>query len=153
RIKSPVEYVLGAVQAVYRPYRESDANYRPLPQQTLVGWLGGMGQKLFAPPNVKGWPGGRSWLNTSTVLERDNFAAALAVGTLWGASPTSSQETAGKDAAPPLAFDPARLLHDEVGPPDEVVRILLDLYVPGGVPPEARAKLVTFVAQGNSTEA
>ena len=46
-------------------------------------WLGSMGQRLFEPPNVKGWPGGPSWLNTSTMLARDNFAGALAMGTLW----------------------------------------------------------------------
>jgi hypothetical protein len=141
RIKSPVEYVAGAVQAVYQPYRESDANYRPLPQQTLVRWLGAMGQKLFAPPNVKGWPGGRSWLNTSTLLERDNFAAALAMGTLWTVAP------------PPLAFDAARLVQEAVRRPEEVIRTLLDLYMPGGIPAEARARLVAFVAQANSTGA
>jgi len=32
---------------------------------------------LFYPPNVKGWPGGSAWLNTSTVLARENFANAL----------------------------------------------------------------------------
>jgi len=78
-----VEYVLGAVQAVYRRYREEEADYRSLPQRVLVGRLGAMGQSLFAPPNVKGWPGGPSWLNTSTLLERDNYAGALAMGTLW----------------------------------------------------------------------
>ena len=83
RVKGPVEYVLGAVQAVYRRYGEEEADYRPLPQRVLVGRLGAMGQILFAPPNVKGWPGGPSWLNTSTMLERDNFAGALAMGTLW----------------------------------------------------------------------
>jgi uncharacterized protein (DUF1800 family) len=83
RIKGPVEYALGAVQAVYRRYREEEGDYRPLPQQVLVGPLSAMGQPLFAPPNVKGWPGGATWLNTHTVLERSNFAAALAMGTLW----------------------------------------------------------------------
>ena len=33
RIKSPVEYVLGAVQAIYRSYDEADPDYRPLPHQ------------------------------------------------------------------------------------------------------------------------
>ncbi len=139
RIKNPVEYVLGAVLAVYRRYDEKEAEYRPLPQQVLVGRLASMGQVLFAPPNVKGWPGGRSWLNTSTVLERDNFAAAVAMGTLWS-----------KEPEPPLAFDPARLLREEkVSSPDDIVRALLDLYVPGGIRTEARKKLTAFVAQGN----
>src|SRR5262249_61127338 len=36
RLKSPVEYVLGAVQAVYRRYGEKEADYRPLPENVLV---------------------------------------------------------------------------------------------------------------------
>ena len=39
-----------------------------------------MGQQLFAPPNVKGWEGGKAWLNTATVLARHNFAHALVNG-------------------------------------------------------------------------
>src|SRR5262249_18945358 len=66
RVKGPVEFVLGAVQAVYLRCAEEDADYRLLPPQVLVGRLGAMGQRLFAPPNVKGWRGGRAWLNTST---------------------------------------------------------------------------------------
>jgi uncharacterized protein (DUF1800 family) len=74
RIKSPVEYVLGAVRSVVEG---------TLPQQALINRLDAMGQPLFAPPNVKGWPGGRTWLNTSTMLARSNFAQALAMGKLW----------------------------------------------------------------------
>ncbi len=33
------------------------------------------GQELFAPPSVKGWDGGSSWINSSTLLERLNWAA------------------------------------------------------------------------------
>jgi uncharacterized protein (DUF1800 family) len=143
RVKGPVEYVLGAVQAVYRRYDEKEADYRPLPQQALVRWLGAMGQQLFAPPNVKGWPGGQSWLNTSTMLERANFAGALAMGTLWTGAIPGPEET-----VPPTALDPARLLQEEgVRRPEDIVRVLLDLYVPGDVRPEARAKLVAFVAK------
>jgi hypothetical protein len=38
-----------------------------------------------------------------------------------------------------------------VSRPDDVVRVLLDLYLPGGVRPEVRAKLVAFVAEGKPT--
>jgi hypothetical protein len=173
RVKGPVEYVMGAVQAVYRRYGEDETDYRSLPQRVLVAWLGAMGQNLFAPPNVKGWPGGETWLNTSTVLERDNFAGALAMGSLWsnpGPESTTGMTTVvpkpaqagGKatqpappadmpeEPAPPLAFDPARLLAEErVSRPEDVVRALVDLYLPGGVRPEVRTKLVAFVADGN----
>ena len=74
RIKSPVEYVLGAVRTV----RAGEP-----PPQPLVRRLEVMGQQLFSPPNVKGWPGGQAWLNTSTVLARVNFAQALVMGGLW----------------------------------------------------------------------
>jgi hypothetical protein len=172
RVKGPVEYVLGAAQAVYRRYGNHEADYRSLPQRVLVARLDAMGQHLFAPPNVKGWPGGPSWLNTSTVLERDNFAGALAMGTLWpipAPEPVARAATASltlrqvvskfigsmrpadtpEEPAPPRAFDPARLLEEEgVSCPQDVVRVLLDLYLPGGVRPEARAKLVAFVGDG-----
>jgi hypothetical protein len=176
RVKGPVEYVLGAVQAVYRPYGENEVNYQPLLQQALVGWLEAMGQRLFAPPNVKGWPGGRSWLNTSTLLERSNFASGLAMGTLWG-SPLSKSPAEGADLdavdqaagkpskaampaetpealVPPLAFDPARILQEEQARrPEDVVRVLLDLYVPGGFSTGAGTKLLAFIAEGKPSNA
>jgi len=39
-----------------------------------------MGQVLFAPPNVKGWDGGKNWISTSTLLFRNNFANYLING-------------------------------------------------------------------------
>ena len=36
-----------------------------------------MGQILFHPPNVKGWDGGIAWLNSGTLITRENFASAL----------------------------------------------------------------------------
>jgi hypothetical protein len=147
RIKSPVEFVLGAVRAVYHNYDEHQPDYRPLPQQALVSRLGQIGQELFTPPNVKGWPGGRAWLNTSTMLERDNFAETLVTGSIWNTPPTGSTTSLPEAAATPRAFDPGRLLEEEgVSRPEDVVRVLLDLYVPGGVRPEAREKLMDFLA-------
>ncbi len=39
-----------------------------------------MGQLIFAPPNVKGWDGGKAWISTSTLLFRYNFANYLING-------------------------------------------------------------------------
>lgn len=36
-----------------------------------------MGQDLFFPPNVKGWDGGSTWINSATMLERLNFAQRI----------------------------------------------------------------------------
>ena len=68
KIKSPVDFVAGTVWAL---------TDRSIPQDALVNRLEAMGQALFAPPNVKGWPGGPAWLNSSTVLARHNFARTL----------------------------------------------------------------------------
>jgi hypothetical protein len=49
----------------------------------------------------------------------------------------------------PKAYDPARLLEEEGGSsPEDVVRVLLDHYLPGGIRASARSKLVAFVAKG-----
>jgi uncharacterized protein (DUF1800 family) len=153
RIKSPVEYAIGSVRAVYRRYGEEELAYRPLPQRVLVAGLGAMGQDLFAPPNVKGWPGGLSWLNTSTVLERSNFAASLAMGKLW-TDPSPEPAKTPDDQPLPKAFDSARLLEEEgVSQPEGIVAALLDLYLPGGIRSELRTKLEAFLANGKPTGA
>ena len=36
-----------------------------------------MGQHLFRPPNVAGWPGGLEWLTGPGLVARSNFAAWL----------------------------------------------------------------------------
>jgi uncharacterized protein (DUF1800 family) len=73
RVLGPVEYVIGAARALEL--------FEP-PSSTLVlaEWCGRLGQDLFYPPNVGGWPGGRSWLTTRAVLGRANYAAALVDG-------------------------------------------------------------------------
>jgi uncharacterized protein (DUF1800 family) len=32
-----------------------------------------MGQNLFAPPNVNGWPGGNLWISSDFLLARKRF--------------------------------------------------------------------------------
>ena len=66
-IKSPAELVasvLKATTADRRGYLAAATAMAP------------MGQVLFYPPNVAGWPAGTSWINTSTLLSRINFANA-----------------------------------------------------------------------------
>jgi uncharacterized protein (DUF1800 family) len=177
RIKSPVEYVLGSVRAVYPDHKKGDPNRGDLPPRLLVSRIDAMGQPLFAPPNVKGWRGGEAWLTTSTMLARQNFAQTVAMGTIWPqqfamaprstaaarAEAAQAQQAKKPQPMPPTkppekppaeAFDPARVLQEEkVTKPEDVVRVLLDVYLPGGVSPSARAKLVAFVARGNPTGA
>ena len=67
-IKSPVDLVIGTM-------RQFDVGYSdPLPLTLLLRTLG---QDLFAPPNVKGWPGGEAWINSTTLLARKQFLERL----------------------------------------------------------------------------
>jgi uncharacterized protein (DUF1800 family) len=77
RVHSPVEYVIGAARALEL--------FDP-PSSTLVlaEWCAQLGQDLFYPPNVGGWPGGRSWLTTRALIGRANYAASLVDGTRVG---------------------------------------------------------------------
>ena len=77
RVFGPVEYVIGAARALEL--------FNP-PSSTLVlaEWCGRLGQDLFYPPNVGGWPGGRTWLTTRSLIGRANYAAALVEGRLVG---------------------------------------------------------------------
>ena len=40
----------------------------------------GMDQTLFEPPNVAGWPGGATWLSSSTFFARVNFLDQFLMG-------------------------------------------------------------------------
>jgi uncharacterized protein (DUF1800 family) len=44
------------------------------------------------PPNVKGWPGGRSWINTTTLFARYNAAVTLVRRTNFGKKNTGPTE-------------------------------------------------------------
>ena len=71
QIKSPVQYIVQTVKLL-------DA---PLPSPVVAqNAMRQMGQILFAPPNVKGWDGGKTWISTSTLLFRYNFANYLING-------------------------------------------------------------------------
>ena len=71
RVKGPVELVVGAIRACER--------FDPPPDFVeLDGWFARMGQRLFYPPNVAGWPDGLDWLRGPTILARAGFAAAMA---------------------------------------------------------------------------
>jgi len=54
-----------------------------------------LGQDLFAPPNVKGWDGGVTWITTNTLLTRYNDAQSLVQGTLPQLGAGDFAKTAG----------------------------------------------------------
>ncbi len=61
RIKSPIELLVGIRRML--PMEFSDPTGQLLLQR-------GLGQVLFNPPNVAGWPGGKNWIDSSSLMLR-----------------------------------------------------------------------------------
>ena len=57
-----------------------------------------------------------------------------------------------EEPPPPRYLDPARFLQEEkLSKPADIVRVLLDAHLPGGVSKTAQAKLVAFIESGKPT--
>ena len=67
-IKSPVEFVVGTMKT----FEIETPNLRPFVIASAL-----LGQNVFAPPNVKGWPGGETWINSATLLGRKQLLDRL----------------------------------------------------------------------------
>ncbi len=67
KIRSPVELAVGMLRSL-----EATCN-----TVALGTGMREVGQGLFHPPNVKGWDGGRTWVNSSTLLGRANLVRDL----------------------------------------------------------------------------
>jgi hypothetical protein len=67
-IKSPVQLLVGACRQL-----QLEVTATP----SLAQVTAAMGQELFNPPNVKGWPGDRAWIGTGTLAVRYHLAEAL----------------------------------------------------------------------------
>ena len=68
-VRSPVELAVGTLRSL---------EIEPADATPFALAAAGMGQNLFAPPNVKGWRGGESWIDSNTLLARKQFVAQFA---------------------------------------------------------------------------
>ncbi len=69
QIKSPVQLLVGTAHQLQLP----------APAAQFVRYaLEQMGQVPLDPPNVKGWPGGKQWISTNSLLQRYNLMSELA---------------------------------------------------------------------------
>ncbi|HZU36493.1 MAG TPA: DUF1800 domain-containing protein [Gemmataceae bacterium] len=154
RVKSPVEFVVGTARALVK------IDQAELPPTVLAAQIGAMGEPLFEPPTVKGWSGGRSWLNSATILARDNFAALAASGNYPAeaessngailAAPTAQGNSKPQpDHEPPGNRDPAVLIEAEKArTPEQIADVVVELLLQGDISTKARARLVAFLEEG-----
>jgi uncharacterized protein (DUF1800 family) len=77
-VKSPIEFMVHAGRAL-----------GVVSSKLVTSAGGGMGQSLFDPPDVGGWPNNESWISSNTVVERVNFVTG-ALGQIKSALPAAS---------------------------------------------------------------
>lgn len=125
RIKSPVDFAIGIANGL-----EGRIGTTEMAQQLQL-----LGQSVFNPPSVKGWDGGRAWLNGQTLLFRQNLALAM-TSTEFGTS-----------------ADPAKVAakYNKTGDA-EAVDFFVDLYLQGDVPREARDRLAGYMKESRDQQ-
>ncbi|MBC8196442.1 MAG: DUF1800 family protein [Candidatus Marinimicrobia bacterium] len=81
-IKSTLWHTIGSVRKLYI------TNFQPIEDETtkhliLIYFQHLLGQVMFLPPDVSGWPGYRTWINTYTLPWRKSFTGALVDGNIY----------------------------------------------------------------------
>lgn len=61
KIKSPIELIAGIMRILPMTFQKNDQ---------IITYQRLLGQMLLYPPNVAGWPGGKSWIDSSTMMLR-----------------------------------------------------------------------------------
>ncbi len=123
-IKSPVSLAIGLLRAL-----EGRTNMNQVAQA-----LERLGQAVFYPPNVKGWEGGRTWINSSTLLGRANLVRSIIdtkESTFGGGRLDGLAARRGK-TSPQAIVDWLLALLVAVDPPREVRERLIKVAETGG---------------------
>lgn len=138
-VKNPVSYVCGAFKAL-----GIKSNAKTIGDSgEIVQMISDMGMELFEPPNVAGWPGGRRWITTGTLVNRLEFASTLAEAER-GPSTLKLRNIVGLPLGNPAA-----------NPDDVIDAILAQLGLDGAqggvaLTSTQRDALADFVTQGGS---
>lgn len=61
KVKSPIEFIAGLNRQFYIDYAQP---------AVLIRFQQALGQMLFYPPNVAGWPGGKNYIDSSSLMLR-----------------------------------------------------------------------------------
>lgn len=133
RVKSPTEFVVGAYRALGI---ESNGAY--LPTQTSA-----IGQPLFNPPNVAGWPGDKTssyWLNSGTWMARLNYINQLLIG-------SRSRTAAFKGVDLQAVVDA-----NHISSPEQFVDHFSAFLLDGNISQESKTSLVDYFKAPDTTK-
>ncbi|MEY3176128.1 MAG: hypothetical protein RLZZ436_4042 [Planctomycetota bacterium] len=123
RVRSPVELAIGLLRSL-----NGSTN-----TVALATTLQQLGQGLFYPPSVKGWDGGRTWINSSTLLGRSNLVRALlsVPGARFGRTSLREYLAARNLRTPEQILEELQLLLFAVPPPPAALESIAALLRPG----------------------
>ena len=121
-VRSPVEFMVGAIRGL---------ELAPTAQGIRAGAdknFQAMGQIPFEPPNVAGWPGGSSWLSSTTFYARANFLDQFLLAPQRGAQQTELPALSGATTA------------------DELVERALSIFVDNNISDTARQSITAYAS-------
>lgn len=121
-VKSPTEFVIGALKSLSARFTDLNA-WKAINQQMAI-----MGQQLWLPPNVGGWPGNKTWVNSTTYYARANLAERLV-------------DTTGDATVDPVEIASVQNLRT----PQAAVDYFLEALVQSDVPADYRPTLLAYV--------
>ena len=119
--------------------------------------VGRMGQDLFDPPNVGGWPDGRAWIHSRSMIARANYAVAMVSDRNVGRSvPYDATELPrkygfGSDADSVLTFHHRLLFGTD--PPGDLRRRVFGWISPRWFPPYCRRQRPSLFSGGSQNRA
>lgn len=109
QVKSPAEFIATALRSTRATSDQYDA----------LNSMSNMGQDLFDPPTVFGWPSGPAWIDSASVFERYNFPLRM--------------QTSAEDGYSQL--DPG-IVYPSGAPSPSGVKALSNTLFPEGLPQE-----------------
>jgi len=119
KIKSPAELVAGTIRSL-----DIETNAKNVANNYLTS----MGQELFNPFDVSGWPDGKEWINSSTLLNRLNFGHAI----------TRAVKLFDYDLIVPLQ-------ERDINTSEQIVDYFVDLLLDGVVSEQEKSILVGYL--------
>jgi uncharacterized protein (DUF1800 family) len=125
--KAPIEFAIGTLR--YMGVQTVPPN--------LAYQLQRMGQQPLNPPTVKGWDGGPTWINTSTLLARFNFVNGLITQTAPGKN--------GVAAVPAPNVSPDDIVRADGMNAPRIAGTLISGVVQDDVTSDVRATLVDYL--------
>ncbi len=122
RIKNPVEFLVGIIRGL-----EASVSTSQLGQDSAA-----LGQNLYNPPTINGWPGGTHWINNATLITRNNRVKTLL-----------DRSKAYGDKIDPLSIATRHGFSN----PDAARKFILDVFMQGDIEADTRKTLLNSVPE------